>query len=75
MEVEQTLSKESEDLEKSVNKLKNEQYEPLHGTCALNGYSSLCVNFGIDQVNEIRLKNGMSKLPHIQQELEAKMAK
>lgn len=30
-EVEQTLTKESEDLERSVNKMKMEQYEPLHG--------------------------------------------
>ncbi|KAI9486499.1 MAG: hypothetical protein EXX96DRAFT_549291 [Benjaminiella poitrasii] len=58
MEVERSLAKESEDLEISVNKIKNEQYEPLH-----------------DQVNEIRLKNGLTKLPHIQQELEARMAK
>ncbi|KAG1222464.1 hypothetical protein G6F68_020632 [Rhizopus microsporus] len=28
-----------------------------------------------DEVNEIRVKSGMMKLPHIQQELEAKMAK
>ncbi|KAI9354979.1 hypothetical protein BD770DRAFT_391838 [Pilaira anomala] len=28
-----------------------------------------------DQVNEIRLQNGLTKLPHIQQELEARMAK
>ncbi|KAI8646988.1 hypothetical protein BD408DRAFT_428061 [Parasitella parasitica] len=57
-EVEQSLAKESEDLERSVNKIKTEQYEPLH-----------------DQVNEIRVRNGMPKLPHIQQELEAQMAK
>ncbi|KAG2210141.1 hypothetical protein INT46_004439 [Mucor plumbeus] len=57
-EVEQSLAKESEDLERSVNKIKMEQYEPLH-----------------DQVNEIRVQNGMTKLPHIQQELEAQMAK
>lgn len=29
----------------------------------------------LDQVNEIRLQNGLTKLPHIQQELEARMAK
>ncbi|KAI7906887.1 uncharacterized protein BX663DRAFT_494100 [Cokeromyces recurvatus] len=58
VEVERTLAKESEDLERSINKLKTEHYEPLH-----------------DQVNEIRLKNGLTKLPHIQQELEARMAK
>lgn len=29
----------------------------------------------LEQVNEIRVQNGMSKLPHIQQELEAQMAK
>ncbi|CEP12525.1 hypothetical protein [Parasitella parasitica] len=57
-EVEQSLAKESEDLERSVNSIKVEQYEPLH-----------------DQVNEIRVQNGMSKLPHIQHELEAQMAK
>ncbi|KAL0136195.1 type 11 methyltransferase [Mucor lusitanicus] len=57
-EVEQSLAKESEELEKSVNKMRTEQYEPLH-----------------EQVNEIRVQNGMSKLPHIQQELEAQMAK
>lgn len=28
-----------------------------------------------EQVNEIRVQNGLSKLPHIQQELEAQMAK
>ncbi|KAG2210969.1 hypothetical protein INT47_000129 [Mucor saturninus] len=57
-EVEQSLTKESDDLERSVNKIKNEQYEPLQ-----------------DQVNEIRLKIGLNKLPHIQQELEARLAK
>ncbi|KAI9246564.1 hypothetical protein EDC94DRAFT_627150 [Helicostylum pulchrum] len=57
VEVEQSLTKESEDLERSVNKLKHEQYEPLH-----------------DQVNDIRVQNGLTKLPHIQQELEARMA-
>ncbi|KAG2235257.1 hypothetical protein INT48_004724 [Thamnidium elegans] len=57
LEVEQSLTKESEDLERSVNKLKREQYEPLH-----------------DQVNDIRVQNGLTKLPHIQQELEARMA-
>lgn len=30
-EVEQSLTKESEDLERSVNKIKYEQYEPLQG--------------------------------------------
>lgn len=29
----------------------------------------------IDRVNEMRVKNGLTKLPHIQQEIEAKMAK
>ncbi|KAL7311963.1 hypothetical protein PS15m_009669 [Mucor circinelloides] len=58
VEVEQALTKESEELERSVNKMRTEQYEPLH-----------------EQVNEIRMQNGMSKLPHIQQELEAQMAK
>ncbi|KAG1082851.1 hypothetical protein G6F42_022425 [Rhizopus arrhizus] len=58
VEVEQALTKESEELERSVNKMRTEQYEPLH-----------------EQVNEIRVQNGMSKLPHIQQELEAQMAK
>ncbi|CAO3657348.1 unnamed protein product [Mucor hiemalis] len=58
IEVEQSLKKESEELEKSVNRIKKEQYEPLH-----------------DQVNEIRERNGLSKLPHIHQELEARMAK
>lgn len=57
-DVEQSLAKESEELEKSVNKMRTEQYEPLH-----------------EQVNEIRVQNGLSKLPHIQQELEAQMAK
>ncbi|GAA5805811.1 hypothetical protein HPULCUR_011337 [Helicostylum pulchrum] len=61
VEVEQSLTKESEDLERSVNKLKHEQYEPLHGN---NQY----------QVNDIRVQNGLTKLPHIQQELEARMA-
>ncbi|CAO3679665.1 unnamed protein product [Rhizopus stolonifer] len=56
--VEKLLSKEYQDLEKSVNKYKKEQYEPLQ-----------------DEVNEIRVKSGMVKLPHIQQELEAQMAK
>ncbi|KAI8336908.1 hypothetical protein BD560DRAFT_413475 [Blakeslea trispora] len=58
VDVEKALNKESEDLEKSLNRLKKEEYEPLH-----------------DQVNEIRIQNGMSKLPHIQQEIEAKLAK
>ncbi|KAI8063713.1 uncharacterized protein B0P05DRAFT_555389 [Gilbertella persicaria] len=58
LEAEQALTKESEDLESSLTKLRNEKYEPLH-----------------DQVNEMRTRNGMSKLPHIQQELEAKMAR
>lgn len=31
--------------------------------------------FVLDQVNEIRLQNGLTKLPHIQQELEARLAK
>jgi hypothetical protein len=31
LEVEQSLSKESEDLERSVNKIRNDQYEPLQG--------------------------------------------
>ncbi|GAN11017.1 type 11 methyltransferase [Mucor ambiguus] len=57
-DVEQSLAKESEELERSVNKMRTEQYDPLH-----------------EQVNEIRVQNGMSKLPHIQQELEAQMAK
>jgi hypothetical protein len=34
--------------------------------------SDVCL---IDQVNEIRVQNGMTKLPHIQQEIEARMAK
>ncbi|OBZ82352.1 hypothetical protein A0J61_09597 [Choanephora cucurbitarum] len=58
VDIEIALNRESEDLEKTLDKLKKEQYEPLH-----------------DQVNEIRTQNGMSKLPHIQQEIEAKLAK
>ncbi|KAI8979862.1 hypothetical protein BDF20DRAFT_913355 [Mycotypha africana] len=57
-EAENALTKESRELEQSVERIKDEQYEPLH-----------------DQVNELRTKNGLQKLPHINQELEARMAK
>ncbi|ORE11439.1 hypothetical protein BCV72DRAFT_301014 [Rhizopus microsporus var. microsporus] len=59
-EVETQLTREHEELEKNVAKYRIEQYEPLQEP---------------DEVNEIRAQSGMIKLPHIQQELEAQMAK
>ncbi|KAI9253813.1 hypothetical protein BDA99DRAFT_164057 [Phascolomyces articulosus] len=57
-EAEVSLGKERDELRKSVDKLRNQEYDPLH-----------------DQVNELRSQSGLQKLPHVQQELEAQMAR
>ncbi|KAG2223279.1 hypothetical protein INT45_007005 [Circinella minor] len=57
-EAERSLGKERDELKKSVDRIRNLDYDPLH-----------------DKVNELRSRIGLEKLPHVQQELEAQMAR
>ncbi|KAI7849212.1 hypothetical protein BDC45DRAFT_521076 [Circinella umbellata] len=57
-EAETSLGKERDELKKSVDRIRNLDYDPLH-----------------DKVNELRSRIGLEKLPHVQQELEAQMAR
>ncbi|KAI8393942.1 uncharacterized protein BYT42DRAFT_609704 [Radiomyces spectabilis] len=76
-EAEQSLGRERDELQLTVNKIRNEQYETLHGTDdKYAAFRKLVVTLDdLDEVNELRLRCGLPKIPHIQQELEAHMAR
>ncbi|KAI8143643.1 hypothetical protein BJV82DRAFT_713311 [Fennellomyces sp. T-0311] len=57
-EAEASLGKERDELKQSVDRIKIQEYEPLH-----------------DQVNGLRTRSGLQKLPHVQQEIEAQQAR
>ncbi|KAG1455981.1 hypothetical protein G6F56_006940 [Rhizopus delemar] len=57
----------------NVEKLLSKEYQDLEKN--VNKFKKEQYEPLQDEVNEIRVKSGMVKLPHIQQELEAQMAK
>ncbi|KAI9009956.1 hypothetical protein CLU79DRAFT_774711 [Phycomyces nitens] len=57
-EIEKSLGRERDNLKQTVQRIRDQEYEPLH-----------------EQVNELRLKNGLQRLPSVEQEMEAQMAK
>ncbi|CDS02888.1 hypothetical protein LRAMOSA00290 [Lichtheimia ramosa] len=57
-EAEASLLKERDDLQQTVDRVRNQEYEPLH-----------------DRVNQLRTSHGLQKVPHVQQEVDAQMAR
>ncbi|KAL0074004.1 hypothetical protein F4703DRAFT_1893531 [Phycomyces blakesleeanus] len=57
-EIEKSLGKERDNLKQTVQRIRDQEYEPLH-----------------EQVNVLRAENGLQKLPSVEQEIEAQMAK
>ncbi|KAI9323623.1 hypothetical protein BX666DRAFT_1888688 [Dichotomocladium elegans] len=85
-EAETSLRKENGALQQSVTRLRNEEYEPLHGQCCLvnnvivhksppPSSHAYCSAGRLDRVNQLRTTNGLTRIPHVQQEVDAQMAR
>ncbi|KAI8090012.1 uncharacterized protein BX664DRAFT_146972 [Halteromyces radiatus] len=57
-ELEDSLGRECADLQKNAQRLRDEEYEPLH-----------------EKVNKMRQDKGLNRIPHMQQDIEAQMAR